>query len=186
MNAVIRSRDRVTASHSIRVAKMARSLARRLGLPSDEATKIGHAALLHDIGKLAVPDAILFKPHKLSNKEEFIMRRHTIIGEKTLLIHERLRDVAPLVRHHHERFDGTGYPDGLSGEGIPYGARVIAVVDAFDAMTQGRPYSDPIDCLAAELELLRCSGTQFDPSIVRGFVCVFSLRSDAALRQSRR
>ena len=130
---------------------------------------LARAALLHDVGKVAIPDAILAKPGALDKLEWALMHEHTLIGERILSASPALRPVAPVVRASHERFDGRGYPDGISGERIPLAARVIAVCDAFDAMVSERPYSPPIPLEDALDELSRCAGTQFDPAVVRAF-----------------
>jgi HD-GYP domain-containing protein (c-di-GMP phosphodiesterase class II) len=130
---------------------------------------VRHAAQLHDVGKIAIPDAILRKPGPLDEQEWSFVRRHTIVGERILSAAPALAEVAALVRSSHERFDGTGYPDSLARDAIPLGSRIIAVCDAFDAMTSERPYRRamaPADALA---ELTRCSGSQFDPRIVAAF-----------------
>lgn len=170
LSAVVGYRDCETAVHSRRVAENAVKLAEGLNLAHEEIMQIGRAALLHDIGKVAVPDDILLKPCSLSWAEERTMRTHAEIGEEILLLHNELTALAPLVRHHHERYDGKGYPDCLAGDEIPRGARIIAVVDAFDAMTSDRPYCVAINHDAARQELIRCSGSQFDPDIVRAFL----------------
>lgn len=135
---------------------------------------VRQGAELHDIGKLAVPDAILNKPGPLDEEEWTFMRRHTLVGERILAAAPALADVARLVRSSHERFDGSGYPDHLVGESIPLGARVIAVCDAWDAMTTDRPYRRAMEHAEALAELERCSGTQFDPAVVKVFRAVLA------------
>ena len=144
-------------------ADLALAVGRELGMDGEELDDVAHAAELHDVGKIAIPDAILEKSGPLDETEWGFMRRHTIIGERILLAAPALRSVARLVRSSHERWDGAGYPDGLRGEEIPLGARVVAVCDAFDAMTTNRPYRQRIGEPAALAELRRCAGTQFDP-----------------------
>ena len=131
-------------------------------------------AKLHDIGKMAVPDAILSKPGPLDGEEWDYVRQHTLIGERIVAAAPPLAPVARLVRSSHERWDGGGYPDGLRGDEIPLGARVVAVCDAFDAMTTQRPYREPVSEVAAEAELRRCAGTQFDPMVVEAFCRVIA------------
>jgi HD-GYP domain-containing protein (c-di-GMP phosphodiesterase class II) len=131
--------------------------------------QVGHAAQLHDVGKIAIPDAILNKPGPLDEDEWRFMRRHTIIGERIVSGAPALSEAARLIRASHERFDGDGYPDGLRGEEIPIGSRVIAVCDAFDAMIADRPYRASLSPAAAMRELERCSGSQFDPVVVEAF-----------------
>jgi diguanylate cyclase (GGDEF)-like protein len=154
------------------VAETAASVARALGVGEDELESICHAAELHDVGKVAIPEAILLKPGPLDESEWEFMRTHTIIGERIVAAAPSLAKVARLVRSSHERWDGGGYPDGLAAEAIPLGARIIAVCDSFDAMVTDRPYSAARNFGEAVEELVRCSGTQFDPAVVRAFVAV--------------
>ena len=156
--------------HLYSVSDLAGRLGRRLELPPDELTTLVHAASLHDVGKIAVPDAILNKPGPLTEDEWQFIRQHTLIGERILGAAPSLADAARLVRASHERMDGTGYPDGLLGEEIPLGARVIGVCDAFDAMTSARPYrATPLSVEGALAELRENAGTQFDPQVVEMF-----------------
>jgi diguanylate cyclase (GGDEF)-like protein len=156
-------------AHLSAVADLASQCARRLGLTRDELEIVHHAAELHDIGKLAIPDDILLKPGPLSAEEWTLVRGHTLAGERILAAAPSLGPVARLVRSSGERWDGTGYPDALAGDAIPLGARIIAVADAFDAMTSGRPYRAAVSHLDALAELERCAGTQFDPAVVAAF-----------------
>lgn len=156
-------------SHLRDVAELASVVAQRLGLPWEEVENIRQAAELHDLGKVAIPDAILFKPGPLSEAEWAFIRRHTLIGERIAGAAPALRRVATLVRSTHENIDGSGYPDGLAGEKIPLGSRIIYVCDAFDAMTSERAYCSAMDEPAALAELRRCAGTQFDPQVVEHF-----------------
>jgi len=126
--------------------------------------------LLHDIGKIGIPDAILLKPGPLTPEEWKVMRTHPEIGKRLIERIPFLRGAIPIVYSHHEKWDGSGYPRGLGGADIPLGARIFAVVDAFDAMTFGRPFRRPLTVGAALAELDRCSGTQFEPAVVRAFV----------------
>jgi two-component system cell cycle response regulator len=151
------------------VARLAHAVARRLGMSATEVDQVTRAAELHDIGKMAVPDAILEKPAGLNDGELDLIRQHTIIGERILAVSPALRKVGQLVRHSHERFDGHGYPDRLVGEEIPLGARIIAACDAFDAMTTDRPYQPAISVREALGELRRCAGGQFDPRVIEAF-----------------
>jgi len=148
------------------VARLATITAECLGLPEHELKRIGLAAELHDVGKIAIPETILDKPGPLDEREWTYMRRHTLMGERIMRAAPCLAHAADLVRSSHERYDGSGYPDGLAGEDIPLGATIISVCDAFDAMTSRRPYSDAISTEDALAELRRCSGSQFDPMIV--------------------
>jgi putative nucleotidyltransferase with HDIG domain len=151
------------------VQELASCIARRLGLSDTDADAVRLGALLHDVGKLAIPDRILDKPGALDPYEWEFMRRHTLIGQRILEGAPALRDVGELVRSSHERVDGQGYPDGLRGTEIPAGARIIAVCDAFDAMTRARPHRAAMTAAAALAELQRCAGTQFDPEVVHAF-----------------
>ena len=162
-------RDRETAFHSIRVAEYAAEIATRLFSDATTILQIGQAALLHDIGKLAIPDVILKKEGHLTDEERDVVKNHAGLGGALVALQSDLLEVAPLVRHHHERYDGLGYPDGLRGEEIPIGSRIISVVDAFDAMTVDRPYRLAMRVQDATEELLRHSGSQFDPSVVKVF-----------------
>jgi two-component system cell cycle response regulator len=155
--------------HLAGVTELADAVATRLGIDGEELARLHDAAVLHDIGKIAIPDAIINKPGPLNDDEWAFMRRHTLIGERIVASAPALLPAAPLVRSSHEAFDGSGYPDGLAGDAIPLGARVIAVCDAFDAMISRRPYglAKTIDETLSELR--RCAGTQFDPAIVTVF-----------------
>jgi len=148
-------RDPYTAGHSRRVAAYSRVLAIDLGLPPDVVRTIEHAALLHDIGKVGVPDAVLFKNGPLDDEERLLIRGHPVIGARLLADVPAMCDIHPCILHHHERYDGRGYPDGLAGMEIPLGARIIAVTDAFDAMTSDRPYRVGLVAEDAIVELLR-------------------------------
>ncbi len=152
------------------VVELTRDVGRRLGFSGPELDEMARAAELHDIGKTAVPDAILHKSSGLDAVEVDLMREHTLVGERVLSAAPALQPVAKLVRYSHEHFDGSGYPDGLVGDAIPLGARIIAVCDAFHAMTTERPFKPAIDEQAARAELLRCAGNQFDPAVVEA-VC---------------
>jgi diguanylate cyclase (GGDEF)-like protein len=151
------------------VAEAALQVARALDVPEDQHEGIRQAAELHDIGKVAIPETILHKPAPLDEDEWAFMRQHTIIGERILSAAPGLVSCGRLVRSSHERWDGGGYPDGLRGEEIPLGARIIAVCDAFDAMVTERPYSAAREYQDALAELRRCAGTQFDPVVVAAF-----------------
>jgi HD-GYP domain-containing protein (c-di-GMP phosphodiesterase class II) len=163
-------RDPYTAGHSRRVAAYSRLLALDLGFSDNDARQIEHAALLHDIGKVGVPDAVLFKNGPLDDEERLLIRGHPVIGASLLSDIPSMCDIYPCILHHHERWDGRGYPDGLAAEDIPFGARIIAVADSFDAMTTDRPYRAGLGADAAIAELLRGEGTQFDARCVAAFV----------------
>jgi diguanylate cyclase (GGDEF)-like protein len=156
--------------HQRGVGALVLEVGRRLAMDGEELDVLARAAELHDVGKIAIPDAILNKPGPLDDEEWLFMRRHTILGERILKAAAALRPVAELVRSSHERYDGTGYPDGLHGEEIPLGARIIFVCDAFDAMISERSYSGAVTPVAAIAELRACAGTQFDPEVVEAFV----------------
>jgi putative nucleotidyltransferase with HDIG domain len=163
------ARDTYTAGHSERIADMAEIVARAMGCAEDEVQEVRWGALLHDIGKIGVPDEILRKPGPLTEAEEIVMRQHPIVGEGILAPTERMRGVATIVRHHQERWDGSGYPDGIRGEEIPVGARILAVVDAYSAITDDRPYKKARTHEEAMQELRRGAGTRYDPRIVDVF-----------------
>jgi len=161
------------------VTELAADLAQRMGIEGDELTQLRHAAALHDVGKVAIPDAIITKAAALNDEEWAFMRRHTLIGERIIAAAPALGRAAKLVRSSHEAFDGSGYPDARSGDEIPLGARIIAVCDAFDAMISNRPYSPPKTPAQALAELRRCAGTQFDPTVVDVFERILAERSHA-------
>lgn len=169
---VLVEQDIDLSNHISRVAQRASATARALGLAEHEVSRIGLAAQLHDIGKTAIPMSILSKPGPLNDQEWEFMRRHTVIGERIIAAAPALAHTAQLVRSSHERFDGTGYPDQLRGSDIPFGSRIIAVCDAFDAMTSSRSYRDAMGIHEAAAELRRCSGTQFDPDVVEAFCAI--------------
>jgi two-component system, cell cycle response regulator len=156
------------------IGELALAVGRELHMGPEGLDEVARAAELHDVGKIAVPDAILDKPGALDPVEWSFMRRHPLIGERILLAAPALRPVARLVRSSHERWDGSGYPDGLKGDEIPLGARVVAVCDAFDAMTTERPYREAVGEAEALAELRRCAGTQFDPMVVEAFCRVMA------------
>ena len=169
---VLAEQDRDLVSHLGKVAGMAWSTAVRLGLSSELVERIRLAAELHDIGKAAIPSSILDKPGPLDAEERMFIQRHSTIGERIVAAAPTLRDIAPIVRSAHERVDGTGYPDGLRGEAIPICSRIIAVVDAYDAMTSDRPYQEAMPDDDAVAELSRNAGTQFDAGVVEAFISV--------------
>ena len=162
-------REETLREHLRDVAELSLNLASRLGLTESERTELGLAAELHDVGKLAIPDTVLQKPGPLNKEEWVFMRRHTTIGQRILAGAPALQGIGEIVRATHERWDGTGYPDGLVGKAIPYSARIIALGDAYTAMTTDRPYRAAITPSDALAELRRCAGTQFDPELVSEF-----------------
>ena len=165
--------------HSSNVAELATRVARRLGLRGEDLDEIARAAELHDIGKLGIPDAILNKSSRLTDGEWEFIYQHTILGERILHGAPALRPVARLVRASHERWDGAGYPDRLRGEEIPLGARIVSVCDAYEAMTADRSYRDAVPHEVACGELLRSSGTQFDPAVVEAFLAEIESAGEA-------
>lgn len=170
LSSALDARDHYTNGHSERVIDYAREIAREINMSQTEREELVYLCLLHDIGKIGIPDHILNKPGKLTPEEFEIMKRHAEIGEKIISPLEMLRRLKPLIRHHQEFYDGTGYPDGLRGEAIPLACRILAVVDTFDAMTTDRPYRNALPAETAVAELQRCSGSQFDPGIVEVFI----------------
>ncbi len=168
--AALDSREHETFSHSLRVQAYTRHLARRAGFPPAHMRTLEQGALLHDIGKISVSDAILLKPAKLTAEEWKAMRKHPVAGEEILKRVPFLRPASAIVRHHHERYDGTGYPDGLRGSEIPLGARLFSVADTLDAMTSDRTYRKGPGFEAAQVEVLKGRGQQFDPKIVDLFL----------------
>ena len=165
--------------HARGVAELARATGGCLGLGDTELDELERAAELHDIGKIAIPDAILDKPGPLDEDEWRFMQRHTLVGESMLSVAPALVSLAKVVRSSHERFDGCGYPDGLAGEAIPLASRVIFVCDAFHAMTAERPYGMTMTVDEALRELRRCAGTQFDPQVVNAFQASMAAPSPA-------
>jgi HD-GYP domain-containing protein (c-di-GMP phosphodiesterase class II) len=169
---VLQERDSLLAHHLEDVAALSEAVSRRMNVPAEQLQAIRRAAELHDVGRLAIPEEILSKTGPLDEDEWEFVRRHTLIGERILASAPALRSAAELIRSSHERWDGEGYPDRLRGREIPLGARIIAVCDAFDAMTSARAYAPSLSRQEAIRELLRCSGTQFDPDVVEAFADV--------------
>jgi len=168
----VEARDAYTGKHAERVAAYGLEVARALGSRLADDPEIEFGFLLHDIGKVAVPDAILYKPEPLTEHERILMERHTVIGVQILRGVDFLGEAKAVVRSHHERWDGKGYPDGLGGEDIPLSARVFAVADTLDALTTDRPYR-PASTLARSREVIAAlAGTQFDPEVVEAFAGV--------------
>jgi len=162
--------DTYVQGHSARVANYSLSIAKRLGLSPKEMRDIELSALLHDIGKISVGSAILGKPGRLDERESFMIRKHAVVGEAIVQQIEFLKATRPLIRHHHERYDGQGYPDGLLGKEIPLGARIISVAEAYDSITSSCPYREALPSKEAVKELERGAGAQFDPLIVQSFI----------------
>jgi putative nucleotidyltransferase with HDIG domain len=170
--AALEARDEYTADHARSIADLAVAVGRELDLDEEQLRDIRYGAIFHDIGKIAIPDSILNKPGPLTDDERRVMETHPIAGEEILAPVPFLARVRRIVRHDHERWDGTGYPDGLRGPQIPIGARIVFVVDAFHAMTSDRPYRKAMPDEEAKAEMLRHAGTQFDPAVVEAFLRV--------------
>ncbi len=166
----IEAKDTYTINHCEKITDRAVTLAQALALPRHEVQNIRLGSILHDVGKIGVPDAILNKPGKLTDEEYEIIKQHAQIGARIVESVSALQGVVPIIRHHQERYDGTGYPDGLAGEEIPIGARIIAVVDAYGAMTEDRVYRKALGHNEAMAELKRFAGRQFDPHVVTAFM----------------
>jgi diguanylate cyclase (GGDEF)-like protein/putative nucleotidyltransferase with HDIG domain len=163
-------RDKYTGEHSESVLDMIEGVSRQLGIFDDELERIKYAALLHDIGKIGIPDEILNKPAKLTDEEYEIMKSHTIIGERILRAIPGMGSIARIVRHEHERWDGNGYPDGIKESEIPIGARIILACDAYHAMVSDRPYRKAMPHNEAIKELSSHAGTQFDPDVAEALI----------------
>jgi putative nucleotidyltransferase with HDIG domain len=163
---LVQARDRSTGHHVDEVARLATELGGRLGLSGADSYMLRLAAWLHDIGKVAVPDAVLQKSAHLADDEWALMQTHPIVGAEVVGSIPGLHALAPIIRAHHERWDGRGYPDGLAGEEIPQTARIISVADAYLAMISDRPYQQARTPAEARAELRRCAGSQFDPAVV--------------------
>lgn len=173
--AAMETRDAYTSGHSMRVAELTLRLGQRLGLNDDDLERVHMAAHMHDIGKIGLPDGLLDKPGALSVEERAWVLRHPQIGCDILMKSPALHGIARMVLHHHERWDGKGYPCGLAGRIIPLGARIIAVADSIDAMMSRRPYRQPLSEQQCRAELARCAGTQFDPNIVTATLALETL-----------
>jgi HD-GYP domain-containing protein (c-di-GMP phosphodiesterase class II) len=169
--------------HARSVSALALAVGKRLGLEGTQLGELSRAAELHDIGKLAVPDAILYKPGRLDPDEQRFIRNHSAIGERILAASPALAPVSRIVRATHERWDGQGYPDGLAGEDIPVGARIIAVCDAFVAMISVRPHQEALGLDAALAEVRSCAGGQFDPAVVETFLAVVADQPELILER---
>jgi putative nucleotidyltransferase with HDIG domain len=179
--ATLDAREHETYAHSFRVRAYTLQLAAAVQYPADELEILNYAALLHDIGKVAISDSILLKPGPLTPKEFQMLKVHSVAGERIVERMGFLQGAGTIIRHHHERWDGRGYPDGIAGPKIPLASRLFAVADTLDAMTSDRCYRKALTLLDARREIERCSGTQFDPSIVRAFCAI----PDPVLRSLR-
>jgi putative nucleotidyltransferase with HDIG domain len=172
----VEARDAYTGKHAERVSAYGMEIARELGAPFADDPEVEFGFLLHDVGKVAVPDAILWKPEPLTQEERTLMERHPLVGWDILREIDFLGEAKLVVRHHHERWDGDGYPDKLAGEAIPLAARVFAVADVLDALTTVRPYRAPSELDTARSMIEECAGTQFDPEVVAAFMEIPSER----------
>jgi HD-GYP domain-containing protein (c-di-GMP phosphodiesterase class II) len=170
LTAAIDAKDRYTCGHSERVALMAAKLAEAAGLSAAQAERVHICGLVHDVGKIGVPEAVLCKPGRLTNEEFAIIKQHPDIGHRILKDIPMLEDVLPGVLHHHERWDGKGYPQSLKGEDVPLFARLIALADTFDAMSSTRSYRAAMPRAQVLAEIERSAGTQFDPGLAARFV----------------
>jgi putative nucleotidyltransferase with HDIG domain len=170
----LRLRDQETEGHAHRVMEMTLHLARQIGIPDAELIHIRRGAILHDIGKMAIPDSILFKPAPLTEQEWKIMRRHPVIATEILSPIPYLAPALPIPCSHHEKWDGSGYPDGLAGTDIPIAARIFAFADVYDALTSDRPYRRAWPQEDALDYIFKQSGAHFDPSIAPVFISMFS------------
>jgi len=168
-------RDKTAEGHSERVSRYCFAIGKLLELPAEDLTNLKYAASLHDIGKIAISRKIINKLGKLTNEEFEIMKQHSTIALRILEKIDGLENAIPLVKHHHERYDGKGYPDGLAGEMIPLGSRIIAVAEAFDILTSDVPWRDAMNQEFAFSEIEACANTQFDPLIVAAFRTAISI-----------
>jgi HD-GYP domain-containing protein (c-di-GMP phosphodiesterase class II) len=176
LNATVEARDAYTGGHSQRVRRFALAIGAELGFGEEQLASLGHAALLHDVGKVAVPDAILTKPGRLTEEEFDAIKRHPGEGARIVGRLRRLQSLVPAVRYHHERWDGGGYPDGLSADDIPLDASIIGLADAWDAMTSDRPYRGALEAVDAFREVVDGRGTQFSPPVVDAFARALAAR----------
>ena len=170
LTAAIEAKDPYTRGHSTRVNEYSKAIGIELGLSDEQLEFLQYAALLHDVGKIGIDEKILCKPSKLNKMEWGTVKDHPLMGANIIEPIELFSEILPFVIHHHESFNGEGYPQGLKGSEIPYGARIIAVADAFDAMTSDRPYRKAYSASAALEEIQEKAGTQFDPQVVGAFL----------------
>jgi putative nucleotidyltransferase with HDIG domain len=182
LSKAVDARDHYTQEHSGRVSAYGVIIARSMGLNSDLVESIQYGALLHDVGKIGIPDQVLNKPGRLTEEEFGIMKTHSTMGANIVQKIESLVPLVPLVLYHHERFDGRGYPEGLSGKKIPLGARVINVADSFETITSDRVYHKARSFQEGYDEILRCAGGQFDPEVVEAFAKAFEELKEAGMR----
>lgn len=174
----VEAKDSYTRGHSDRVSEYSYLIGKYLNLPEDDLKKLKLGGLFHDIGKIGIPDSILLKTERLTDDEYSEIKNHPAIGAHILSNASMFADIIPIVKHHHERYDGNGYPGKLKGENIPYLARITAVADTFDAMTSRRAYRDPLPLDVVKSEFEKNSGTQFDPNIVPVFLDILNNHYD--------
>ena len=184
LGAVIDAYDVYTYGHSAQVAGYVGALVEKMDLSKEEQALVVKAALIHDVGKIGIMDNIIGKQGPLTEEEKNIMKQHPVIGADIVWRMDGLQGLVPLVRHHHERWDGTGYPAGLAGEEIPLGARIIALADSLDAMSSDRPYRAPLKAQEIKVEISANSGQQFDPKVVQAFQAVLAEFGDDFITNS--
>lgn len=174
----VEAKDAYTRGHSDRVSEYSVLIGKYMGLPEEDLNTLRIGGLFHDVGKIGVPDSILLKTDKLTDDEYSEIKNHPTIGAHILSSATIFQNLIPIVKHHHEKFDGTGYPGKLKGEDIPFFARIAAVADTFDAMTSKRSYRDPLPLEVVSAEIERCKGTQFDPKIATVFLDILNNHYD--------
>ena len=184
LSGVIDAYDMYTYGHSHQVATYAKAIAEKMGLPLSEQTILVKAALVHDIGKVGITDNIIGKEGKLTDQEYQIIKRHPIIGAEIIGHMKGLKDLVPIIRGHHEHWNGKGYPDGLIEEEIPLGARILTVADTLDVIVSDRPYRSTCTFREAREEMERCSGTQFDPAVIAALLAVAAENGPAFFKNS--
>ncbi len=184
LSGVIDAYDIYTYGHSRQVSTYAHAIAEKMGLSRDEQTILVKAALVHDIGKVGITDSIISKEGRLTEQEYQIIKRHSTIGAEIVGRMKGLRDLVPLIRSHHERWDGKGYPDGLTGEEIPLRARILSVADTLDVIISDRPYRSTRTFREAMEEMEKCTGTQFDPAVIKALFAVAAEKGPAFFKNS--
>ncbi|MDO5557486.1 MAG: HD domain-containing protein [Clostridia bacterium] len=178
----VEAKDPYTKGHSDRVSKLSILLGNKIDLPKEDLKILSVGSLFHDIGKIGISDNVLLKPTRLSDEEFEEIKKHPSIGVNILNNSTMFKDCLPLIKHHHEKYNGTGYPDGLKGENIPFLARLVAVVDTFDAMSSSRPYRDALSLQIAKSELEKCINTQLDPTLVTEFLDILNNNYEEVLK----